>query len=153
MAEFNYITDFYLKNDVLDVAVANDYLHEDDMTNYLKNEKKFENISDIFVRIKWSLVNERRGFIELITTRELTKEESKEISKWINGQCSDGLGEGFEQQSFACYTEKEETIYNLHKNGIYSLDLGSGEDEPDDDYLITCSFDWENNNYELRLVK
>lgn len=33
------------------------------------------------------------GYIEVVTTKELNKEQKKYVSEWIKGQCSDGLGE------------------------------------------------------------
>jgi hypothetical protein len=65
-----------------------------------------------------------------VTHRPLTDEESKQISEWISGQNSDGLGEGFEQQSFA---EIE------------------GDDENDD--WAMASFDWQTNPCTLVVVK
>lgn len=149
MKEYIYTTDFHLKNEVLDIEDANEYLQEENMLNFLKSD--FKEIESIFKELYWKLSDKKKGFITLTTSRELTKEESAKISKWINGQCSDGLGEGFEQQDFACYTEKDEIMYDLKKRGIYSIDLGPGEDEPDDSYNTICSFDWESNDYQLRL--
>ena len=149
MENYIYTTNFYLKNSVLDIDSANEYLHEDNMVNYLRSD--FKNLSNIFETLEWNLIDKQKGIITLTTNRLLNKEEGDKISKWINGQCSDGLGEGFEQQDFACYTERDEILYDLRKRGIYSIDLGCGEDEPDDSYVIVCSFDWKNNDYELKL--
>ena len=67
-------------------------------------------------------------------------------------QCNDGLGKDFEQQNFACYTERDEIMYNLHQKGIFSLNFGKGEDKPNNEYLIICSFK-ENNDYWIKTSK
>lgn len=148
--EYIYQTKFFLKAEVLSIEDANNYLQDEDMTKYLKAD--FKDIADDIINIKWSLVTNRYGTVTLITNRELDNDELKSISKWINGQNSDGIGEGFEQQDFASYTERDEIMYDLHQRGIYSIDLGESEDEPDDSYLTVCSFDWRNNDYELELI-
>ena len=55
-------------------------------------------------------------------------------------QNSDGLGEGFEQQSFASYEIEDD--YNC----------GYDEDEYIEPEYVMASFDWETNDYEFTLV-
>ncbi len=94
--KLEYKTDFHLEAPVNDFEAAQAYLSEDDMTQYIPDELK-----DVVKDVKWELEDEESGHISFKTTRELTAEESKKMSDWIDGQNSDGLGEGFEQQDFA----------------------------------------------------
>lgn len=147
--EFIYSVNFHLKNDVLSISDANEYLQEDDMTNYLKkdlNNSKFTELQNNIIKIYWEIITSNSGKISLITNKKLSKEELDYISQWINSQNSDGIGEGFEQQDFASYTERSEYIYNAHNNVDYNY-----ADNLDDSYLIIASFDWEDNNYKLEL--
>ena len=126
-----YRTKFNLTAPVIDFEAAYDYLIEDNMTDYLHNAEISGH--DKVIHIAWYLMTEEKGYIEVQTDGELTAEESRAISDWIRGQNSDGLGEGFEQQDFACY----------------SLD----DDEDGYDEYVMASFDWETNDYELTLSK
>lgn len=125
-----YETKFNLTSEVNDFIEAYDYLAEDDMTQYL--DEKFKNIVE---SIEWVLKTTDSGIIVVSATRELTDEESKELSEWISGQNSDGLGEGFEQQDFALTEEEYDD-----------------EDEENDEYEpahYMASFDWTTNTYPL----
>lgn len=121
-----YRTKFNLKICVNDLDAARSYLTEDDMTVYLKEE--FPEIADDFISIEWKLEDEISGNIILKTNRELNEKELEDISEWISGQNSDGLGEGFEQQDFAII------------------------DDEDSDYCECAEFDWRTNNYELERI-
>lgn len=94
--KLEYETGFHLEAPVNDFEAAQAYLSDDDMTQYIPDELK-----DVVKDVKWELDDEESGHISFKTTRELTAEESKKMSDWIDGQNSDGLGEGFEQQDFA----------------------------------------------------
>lgn len=94
--KLEYETNFHLEAPVNDFEAAQAYLSDDDMTQYIPDELK-----DVVKDVKWELDDEESGHISFKTTRELTAEESKKMSDWIDGQNSDGLGEGFEQQDFA----------------------------------------------------
>jgi len=122
-----YITKFYLEGSVNDSCAAQDYLDEDDMTQYVDNDIRSKPIS-----IHWELVHCDSGFVVVDAKEELTEEDLQRLSRFIKGQNSDGLGEGFEQQDFA--EDYEE----------YELEDGTVER----DYFM-CSFDWRRNNYEL----
>ena len=138
--EFEYYTDFKLVCPVNDFEAARDYLIKDDMTKYLIgsfDQKGMETLKpEDIVSIKWKLLDDQKGKIILITTRELTAVESKAISDWIKGQNSDGLGEGFEQQDFA-ESESDDDDYDDEDDSMY--------------YYVCSSFDWRTNNYELHL--
>ena len=141
-----YTTDFYLACDVLDLCEAQEYLTEDDMTKYALEDMGIPKSGrDKIEHIEWHLTQENKGYIEVKTNNYLTEKESKAISDWISGQNSDGLGEGFEQQDFAYYDT----------NDYYGNDYYSDEDE-DEDYYDDCnwvmaSFDWQTNDYVLKL--
>ena len=94
--KLEYETGFHLEAPVNDFDAAQAYLSSDDMTQYIPEE-----LQDVVKDVKWELDDEESGHISFKTTRELTAEESKKMSDWIDGQNSDGLGEGFEQQDFA----------------------------------------------------
>lgn len=131
-----YRTNFTLLACVQNFKAAHKYLTEDDMTKYLLNDDRG---CDKVVYVRWELVDECSGYIEVVTTEPLTEEESANISSWISGQCSDGLGEGFEQQDWACYIDED------------------NEDEywDDEDYCdnyVMASFDWQTNDYKLQEV-
>lgn len=140
--EFEYFTDFVLDYPVSDFEAAREYLAKEDMTKYLigsfGHSKGMETLDpEDIISIEWKLLDNEDGKIILITTRELTDTESKAISRWISGQNSDGLGEGFEQQDFA--------MTRLSDNS-YDYDYAY-----EDEDVACSSFDWETNNYELHL--
>lgn len=143
-----YRTKFKLSNYVLDLDAAQGYLTEDDMVNYLLKELDdscsyfqipMSHLKDKILGVNWHLEDENSGYIELITTEEIPQAELNQISEWVRGQCSDGLGEGFEQQDFAFYEDED--------------DLDAWEDDEDcpispcDDHWVMCSFDWSTNKY------
>lgn len=137
-----YKTDFYLSNSVCDLGAAQDFLEEDDMTQYLKAD--FPELAKDIILIKWNLVKEDRGNIELHTSREFTKEELDKISEWVVGQNADGLGESFEQRDFAYYDSNAES-----KRLGYQF---ATEEEEDEEYWVMCSFDWQSNKYEFERI-
>lgn len=128
-----YTTEFYLEYPVNDFGAADLYLAADDMTEYLHGAES--DTKDFVTNVEWILEDEESGYIIVDTNRELTDDESKRISEWIRGQCSDGLGEGFEQQDFAGPTDEE--IEQGYEDG--------------DDLIEECmsSFDWRTNKYLL----
>lgn len=91
-----YVSAFRLEAPVNDYDEAQAYLQSDDMTQYVPEELK-----DVITSAQWELEDEEQGFVNIRTNRELTPEEKKSLRDWIDGQNSDGLGEGFEQQPFA----------------------------------------------------
>jgi len=102
MTIYLYKTDFNLTGSVNDFQAASDYLTEDDMTVYLKDDSRIPvEVRDAIIHIEWELVDVNFGHINLKANRELTEKELEYISDYVRGQNSDGLGEGFEQQDFA----------------------------------------------------
>lgn len=97
--KYIYETNFRLECPVNDFDEAYNYLTEDDMTQYLDKER-CKATPDI-TSVEWILEDEESGKIVVRAIRELTEDELDELSDWIRGQNSDGLGEGFEQQEFA----------------------------------------------------
>lgn len=114
-----YITDFTLSFPVNDIDAADEYLQDDVMLDYFDEGP----LKDKLISIEWYMKNDYQGYITVASTEELTREELDEISEFISGQNSDGLGEGFSQQDFA-----EVDIYG----------------EPQQ-----ATFDWEANEYHL----
>jgi hypothetical protein len=132
-----YRTNFELTNEVDDFVAAKEYLIEDNMVDYLKNDDRIaKNTRDAIENIEWILVSASFGFVKLTANRNLSVEELLCISKFVAGQNSDGLGEGFEQQDFANYRVYDEC---------------SDDDEDEYEY-VTASFDWENNEYIFKLI-
>lgn len=138
---YTYQTKFYLLADVLDLNDAQAYLEEDNMLNYFDNEQ----IKRKLQSIEWHLVDEGSGYIEVIANTELSDNELEEISAYISGQNSDGLGEGFEQKDFASY---DAALIDEYGNENSSL---AWDDDYEEDWVM-ASFDWQNNDYKLELV-
>lgn len=134
-----YRTYFTLVACVNDLSAAQEYLTEDDMTVYLKDDNRIpEDVRNAVEKIEWHLTDECSGNIELQTNRALSADELKPISEFVSGQNSDGLGEGFEQQEFANYEDE----------GL------EGYDESDwDNEWIMASFDWKTNEYIFEFVR
>lgn len=102
MKKYHYRTAFKLADDVNDYEAAVNYLTEDDMTKYLKDDEDIPYATrGAIISVDWELKDVNHGYINLYSTRELTEQELEPISSWVKGQNSDGLGEGFEQQEFA----------------------------------------------------
>lgn len=135
---FTYRTYFNLTNAVNDFEEARKYLIEDNMTAYLKGDSRIpEDVRSAVDNIVWILKDIASGYIELTANRSLSTQELESISKFVSGQNSDGLGEGFEQQDFACYEDEGLVGY---------------EGEEWDNEMITASFDWQTNNYLFEKV-
>ena len=139
---YKYQTTFYLLADVLDLDEAQAYLEEDNMLYYFDNEE----IKRKLKSIKWHLVDCGSGYIEVIANEELSENELEEISEYIKGQNSDGIGESFEQQWFANYDANK---YDDYGNEISVWDL---DDDYEEDWIM-ASFDWDSNYYVLELVE
>lgn len=128
-----YQTNFKLAYPVRDMDAAKAYLSEDDMTEILVGHHP--ELDGVVSNIEWILDDDESGHIDLETTRSLTDVELTMISEWVAGQNADGLGEGFEQQSFANYMVEEDP---------YGLE----EDE-----WVMASFDWKSNSYAFSPVE
>lgn len=140
-----YRTYFNLEYPVTDFEEARGYLTEEDMTKYLKDDSRIDaSVRDAVVKIEWVLKYEQSGYIELQTNKELTATELKSISEWVSGQNSDGLGEGFEQQDFACYDVDEDGE---------PIDQRRAWDYEGETETVMASFDWQSNNYLFEFVR
>lgn len=140
-----YRTYFKLTAYVLDLDEANRFLQEDDMTGYLKHDSRIpKTLQESIDKIEWHLTDEESGNIELISDKELSSDELNIISNWVIGQCSDGLGESFEQQDFACY-EVDEDGDVLDRRRAWDYD---GETEE-----VMASFDYKKNSYTFEFIR
>lgn len=174
MQKYHYRTAFKLADDVNDYEAAVNYLTEDDMTKYLKDDEDIPYATrGAIISVDWELKDVNHGYINLYSTRELTEQELEPISSWVRGQNSDGLGEGFEQQDFADYFDEDayhsdhewweeryqdacDEYANLDEDAKDEWDseddyasryAGNEPYEEDDCYHTMCSFDWKTNEY------
>lgn len=132
-----YRTNFNLLEPVEDKSFydAKDYLLEDtDLLTGLINERLGCKSDPIITKIEWKLTNLDKGFVQIETNKPLNDVQKMKVSEFISGQCSDGLGEGFEQAFAYHLVDDFADPYN--------------EDE-DEGYYVMPSFDWEKNEYEL----
>ena len=117
-----YRTEFTLSAPVTSIDEANAYLQDDEMAKYLIDnlhddrentpETVLASISpENIVALTWTMVDEKSGHIDLETNKALSPEQLYAVSQFVSGQNSDGLGEGFEQQSFAEYFNEYEFGY------------------------------------------
>ena len=82
-------------NDALKEYTAND---ENDMADYYNED---DGVKEKLTSAVWSVElhgGRLFGRIDCSLKESLTAEETEHLREWITGQCSDGLGEGFEQQ-------------------------------------------------------
>lgn len=136
---YTYRTYFKLTAPVIDFEAAREYLIEDEMVVYFNEDsRRPSSLQGVVISIDWILRDEESGYIEMKSTRELETKELEFISDWVRGQNSDGLGESFEQQDFACYVSNENDDFDY--------------DEFEDEDWIMASFDWLTNNYIFVLV-
>lgn len=84
---------------------AEDYLSEDNMVQYYDGPQR-EDISNIV----WDLERKQAGHIYIDTRARLKKQALDALKSFIDGQNSDGLGEGFEQQDFITARNSGSTI-------------------------------------------
>ena len=95
------VGDSYLADSVDEIAdalnryTAND---ENDMATYYNKD---DGVSEKMTSAVWSVElhgGKLFGRIDCSLKEALTVEETENLRDWLTGQCSDGLGEGFEQQ-------------------------------------------------------
>ena len=105
MEKYLYRTYFDLSDSISDEhwMEARKYLDEDNMANYLPDE-----LLEKIILIQYDLITNNKGFINIISNALLTQEELIELKNELDGQNSDGLGEGFEQQEFAGLRNSED---------------------------------------------
>jgi hypothetical protein len=100
------------------VAAAQDYLTNDDMTQYLDQP-----LRDAVALVRWNLNSDGHTYyVEAICHRELNDDELKELAEWTSGQNSDGLGEGFEQQDFAWVDDSYDDDDEYESGSMVSFD-------------------------------
>ena len=98
-----YQTNFKLLAKVNNFKAASKYLSEDNMTEYLLEDKSIPKTTKEKIKsIKWVLQANDHGYIILECNDKLDKSELSLISKFVSWQNENGLGEGFEQRDFAC---------------------------------------------------
>lgn len=138
------------------VAAAQAYLTQDDMTKYVAPNAELEGVLE---HVEWKLEGNGHDYsITAFATRELTEDELERLSSECSGQNSDGLGEGFEQQEFAeDEGEDEADCYNCNGTGVVNDDDdcptcdGAGVFERESGRMI--SFDWKENKLPWTRVK
>ena len=109
------------------VALAQEYLQEDDMAQYL--DPPLKGVVEV---LTWTLHSDGHNYqVDAFALRELTEAELAQLAREVSGQNSDGLGEGFEQQDWAW----------------------SGEDEDEEWEGAMISFDWETNDSSFTRIK
>ena len=92
--DFGFKDGASLRSDSFEEAKA--YLEEEDMAQYLDEPLKSKIDS-----MKWVLDSTEKVHVDVKANQPLTPEDMKQLKSEIEGQNSDGLGEGFEQQDFA----------------------------------------------------
>ena len=163
--EHFYRADFHLSDPVSDYTDASDYLTEFDTLPFLKekiNQKDtfkdaFEGFPlDDILFMDWVLDDVDRGHVDVRTAQVLNEAQASAISAFIRGEISDGIGEGFEQQTFANYidlSEYEEARDSYEQQRDSINDEYANDDDPDapceEDYEIQVVFDWRTNDYKL----
>ena len=178
--KYLYDTNFKLNAEVNDFDEASNYLTEDDMTVYLKDDNDIPiSVREAVVHIEWELIGNDYGKVHLTTTRKLDEKELEYISDCVKGQNSDGLGEGFEQQDFADHYDEDayfsdhdwwEEKYQDACDDYNSMDDEEKEEwgsedkyathragyepwERSEEYHTMCSFDWDTNDYIFVFVE
>ena len=134
-----YGCEFYLAAGVTDLNDAQDFLDEDfDLMLDLFNED-INATDNPIINWRWYLTNESSGYFIYETNRELTKKELENLGEGTTGQAADGLGEGFEQQEWACYT----VYYDEYGDEVDQWDDYEEEEE------VMASFNWQ-KDYVIR---
>lgn len=134
-----YRTNFNLTDEVKSMSEAQEYLDDDDMTYYLLGD--FPQLAQNRVKIRWVLTHPNKGYVSLKSETPINQKMLDEISRWVSGQNSDGLGEGFEQQDFANYDPNEPL-----------LEYDSMDYDDDEGEFVRCEFDWRKNEYKFEEI-
>lgn len=102
-----YKTNFKLSAPIKeeDFEEAFNYLIEDNMADYVDDDE----LKNSLISMHYVLTQLNGGIIYIIAKRELTEKELEILKQNLEGQNSDGLGEGFCSQDFAeCETDDGE---------------------------------------------
>ena len=127
-----YKTQGLLAHPVSDINAAREFLreHGEHMEQYIYPDAAKQQVHSA----TWDLLDEGRWEVTLVADTNLGQDQLELLSEWISGQNSDGLGEGFEQQSFS--------------ERVPEYD----DDVEDDEDIIMSSFDWQTNPCKLEPV-
>ena len=95
------VGDSYLADSADEISDALNRYTADDENDMATYYNKDDGVSEKLISAVWSV--EMRsdrlfGRIDCSLKEALTAEETEALRDWLTGQCSDGLGEGFEQQ-------------------------------------------------------
>lgn len=134
--KYTYQTPFTLTHAVSEYEKAKTFLDEVSdvyMFDILKSDITFDadygdlpkDFSDKIESIRWSLDTADAGHITLEANTELTKKEKTYLSKWINEQHKESLGDDFKDEPFAkyeCKTDKSEQE-QFHISNTEALNL------------------------------
>ena len=109
-------------------------------SNYMGRDKVAEKLESITL----SLNNDNTLCTTIIAKEELTDEDKDVILNYMEGQFSDGWGEGFEQHPIYTYTETEEVIKDEdeeeNENGYYGYEPDTYTEYEDVEYEVLISW-------------
>ena len=95
------VGDSYLADSADEISDALNRYTADDENDMATYYNKDDGVSEKLTSAVWSVElhgGRLFGRIDCSLKEPLTAEETEHLREWITGQCSDGLGEGFEQQ-------------------------------------------------------
>lgn len=110
------------------------------LAEYLTEKSYADNIESIIVSIDGG-----NAITTVEANRELDKNELDDISDYIEGQFSDGWGEGFEQDILDAFTETEQEDFEDEETGEYY------SEDVEHEVTITASF-WDSKNWDITLM-
>ena len=95
------VGDSYLADSADEIAAALEKYTANDENDMATYYNKDDGVSEKLTSAVWSVElhgDKLFGRIDCSLKEALTAEETEALRDWLTGQCSDGLGEGFEQQ-------------------------------------------------------
>ncbi len=95
------VGDSYLADSAEEIAEALEEYSADDENDMAAYYNEDDGVSEKLTSAVWSVEmhgDRLFGRIDCSLKEALTAEETEALRDWLTGQCSDGLGEGFEQQ-------------------------------------------------------
>lgn len=153
MPTYTYSTPFEFTNPLPDGKAFHDARRYLDSSNVPTKDcpsmsyflrKSVPEAEKLGLNVAWRLGSPEGGSIEVESPEELEPETLSKISRWISGQNSDGLGEGFEQQDFAIIDDGDDRSWDDDEDY-------DPYDPWSDDGTECVSFDWQDNDYMLML--